>query len=216
MAKLTSLNLLGALTIIGTTAFGAGCMVHARGSATASAEADPPVTYASRPTLVAVGSGVWVVRASARATYYVGDNYWVYRDGVWYRSRTYAGGWAVVEANAVPSVIVNNDHALYVSYQGSAGATTKPAPGDDYVAANDDGPGKKNKDELPGVGNKRKAAGEQPGQVGKGLVKDQPKDQPKEASPPAKAEKQEEKAEKKEEKAEKKEEKNDDKGGKKK
>lgn len=173
-------RLLSAIAIIGISASSAGCMVHARASA--NAEADAPVTYASRPTLVAVGSGVWVVRASARATYYVGDAYWCYREGVWYRSSTYAGGWVVVETSAVPNVIVKYDHSIYVNYQGSATAKTMAAPGDDYVASNDP-PGKdKDKDGLPGVGNNRKAEGEQPGVVGKGLTKD--KDQPK-ASPPS-------------------------------
>lgn len=55
MTKLANLRLLSAIAIIGTTALSAGCMVHARASA--NAEADAPVTYAERPTLVAVGSG---------------------------------------------------------------------------------------------------------------------------------------------------------------
>jgi len=198
MKKLANLQLLSAIAIIGATcAMSAGCMVHARASANGEAEA--PVTYASRPTLVAVGSGVWVVRASARATYYVNDNYWVYREGVWYRSTTYDGGWVVVQATVVPNIIVNYDHTIYVNYQGSATAQTKPAPGGDYVAANDS---KKDKDELPGVGNKRKEAGEQPGEVGKGLVKDQPKASPPSSEASPKAEKKDEtKVEKKEEKA---------------
>jgi hypothetical protein len=207
MTKLANLRLLSAIAIIGTTALSAGCMVHARASA--NAEADAPVTYAERPTLVAVGSGVWVVRASARATYYVNDSYWCYREGVWYRSSTYAGGWAVVETTAVPTVIVKFDHSVYVNYQGSATAQTKLAPGNDYVASND----KKDKDdnELPGVGNKRKAAGEQPGEVGKGLTKE--KDPPKAAPPSSESSP---KADKKEEKKPEKKDNDNNKGGKKK
>ena len=185
MEKLTTRKLLAAFAIIGaTSAFGTGCMVHAHASA--NGEADAPVTYASRPTLVAVGSGVWVVRASAHATYYVSDSYWCYRSGTWYRSSTYDGGWTVVSVSLVPNIIVNNNHTIYVNYEGSATAVTKPAPGGDsgYVASNDPPP-KKDKDELPGVGNKRKDAGEQPGQVGKGLTKDSPK----ESSPSPKADK---------------------------
>jgi hypothetical protein len=181
MEKLISLKLLGAIAIVGaTSAFGTGCMMPAHASA--SGEAEAPVTYASRPTLVAVSSGVWVVRSSAHATYYVSDSYWCYRDGTWYRSGTYDGGWAVVSVSVVPTVIVKSNHSLYVNYEGGAAAVTKPAPGGggghDYVATNDPPPSKKekekDKDDLPGVGNKRKDAGEQPGQVGKGLVKDSP------------------------------------------
>ena len=185
MTNLPNFRVLSLIAVIGATSFaGAGCMMHAHGSA--NGEAGAPVTYTSRPTLVAVGSGVWVVRASARTTYYVNDSYWVFRDGLWYSSRSYAGGWVVVQVGVVPTVIVNGNHDVYVNFQGDATAATKPAPGD-VVAANDPPP-KKEKDELPGVGNKSKAAREQPGEVGKGLLKDPPKDQakdPPKASPPA-------------------------------
>ena len=132
-------KLLNALVLAGAvSAFGAGCIVHARASATAEAA---PVTFEERPTLVAVGSGVWVVRQSAHATYYVSDAYWVYRDGVWYRSSSYSGGWVTVEASVVPIVIVRLDHSSYVHYAGSATAETRPAPGE-YVAVNDPPPKK--------------------------------------------------------------------------
>lgn len=182
MKTVETLRVLSAIALFGVTSLaGAGCMVRA--SASAVGEAEAPVTYASRPTLVAIGSGVWVVRASAHATYYVDDAYWVYRDGVWYRSSSYSGGWVVVQVNVVPTVIVHRHHETYVNYQGEATAATRPAPGADVVAANDPPP-KKDKDDLPGVGNKRKEAGEQPGEVGKGLLKDSPKESPK-ASPPS-------------------------------
>jgi hypothetical protein len=169
------------LTILAATSISAaGCTAYAHGSA--NGEAYTPVTYASRPTLVLVDSGVWVVRGSTRATYYVGDSYWVYGDSRWYRSSSYGGGWVIVQASVVPTAIVSLNHATYVNFQGDATAATKPAPGND-VAANAPPP-KKEEDELPGVGNKAKAAGEQPGEVGKGLGKEHPKDEPK-ASPPA-------------------------------
>lgn len=212
MEKLTSLRLLGVIAIACATATtSAGCMVHARGSA--SATADAPVEFSSRPTLVAIGGGAWAVRASAHATYYVGDTYWVYRDGVWYRSGTWEGGWVVVEANVVPRVIVTRNHTAFVYFQGGAGAQTMDAPGParpEVVASKDPLPSGKD-DELPGVGNKRKEAGEQPGTVGKGLTKDGPK-----AAEPAKKEaKADDKAEKKEAKAEDKTDKQDAKADKK-
>jgi len=182
---MNKLQLFGASAIV--FAMSSGCMVHAQG--TANAEAEAPIVYTSRPTLVAIGSGVWVVRASARATYFVDGQYWLVRDGVWYRSSTWNGGWVTVQAGLVPVVIVHRDHSVYVEYQGEAGAVTKPAPGNDYVATADP-PTKKNDDALPGVGNKRKDAGEQPGEVGKGLTKDAPKAEAKaEKKPEPKAEK---------------------------
>ncbi|MBI2395367.1 MAG: hypothetical protein HYV09_37705 [Deltaproteobacteria bacterium] len=214
MKKLTSLRLLGAIAIaFATAATSAGCMMHGHASASASAM---PVEFASRPTLVAIGGGVWVVRASAHATYYVGDSYWVVREGVWYRSTTWDGGWVVVEANLVPRVIVTRNHTAYVLYQGSASAQTMdaPEPARPEIVASKDPPSGKG-DDLPGVGNKRKEAGEQPGTVGKGLGKDEPKG----AEPPKKEAKAEDKADKQEAKADKKEpkaEKKADKGEKKK
>ncbi len=105
---------------------GAGCVAHAQGAA--SAEADTPVVFTSEPTLVEVDGGVWVVRDYDQPVYFVEDDYWVFRDGVWYRSHSYEGGWARVEVNVVPTVIVHRDHRMYVHYHGAATAQTRVAP----------------------------------------------------------------------------------------
>jgi hypothetical protein len=112
--------------VIGASALSAGCVAHAQ--AGVSAEAEPPVVFAEPPTLVAVDGGVWVVRDSDYATYYVDDYYWVYRDGTWYRSRTYDGGWVVAEVAIVPTVIVYRDAVRYVHFRGEANARTRRAP----------------------------------------------------------------------------------------
>jgi hypothetical protein len=175
-------QLLGVLVLVGATC-SAGCFVRA----SARGEADAPVTYTSAPTLVAVGSGVWVVRGSAHAAYYVGDTYWVYRDSTWYRSSTWEGGWVVVEAKVVPSIIVDRDHTKYVMYQGEATAETRIAPKGDVVASAE--PASKNPnggppghDDTPGLGNQKKEAGLQPGTVGASANKNETpkaKDEPK-------------------------------------
>jgi hypothetical protein len=54
--------------------------------------------------------------------------YWVYRDNVWYRSDSWDGGWARVEVNVVPNVIVYRNHPSYVHYRGTATARTVVAP----------------------------------------------------------------------------------------
>ncbi len=160
-------HLLGVLALALVTC-SAGCVARA----SASGEAQAPVTYVGAQTLVSVGSGVWVVRDSSRACYYVSDSYWVYREGTWYRSSSYASGWVAVEASVVPSVIVTRDHTKYVMYRGEANAEVRAAPGGDAVAATG-APASKNphggppgQDDTPGLGNQKKAAGEQPGQVG--------------------------------------------------
>ena len=162
--------LIGILALIGcTTAFSAGCAAHAHASGMAEAEA--PVVFMEAPTLVATDANVWVVRNADHATYYVEDCYWVYRDGTWYKSRSYEHGWAVIEKSDVPAAIVSRDHGMYVHFEGAANAQTRPAPRGEAVASSDGPPpaagnphgGPPGHDELPGVGNQRKAEGEQPG-----------------------------------------------------
>jgi hypothetical protein len=115
------------LVIFGAAAvFGAGCAATVQGGA--YGEADPPVVFADPPTLVEIDAGVWVVRDYDRPVYYFGDDYWVYRDGVWFRSHSYDGGWARVEATVVPVAIARRDHRAYVHYRGEAAAPTQMAP----------------------------------------------------------------------------------------
>jgi hypothetical protein len=114
---IVSLPLLGALS--------AGCVVRARAGVTS--DPAPPV-FVEPPTLVAVDSGVWVVRDADYPVYYVDDEYWVVRDGVWYRSRYYDRDWVTVQPTVVPAPIVRRDHNVYVHFRGEAGAQTRVAP----------------------------------------------------------------------------------------
>src|SRR5439155_23450075 len=70
----------------------------------------------------------WVVRDYDQPVYFVDEDYWVFRDGIWYRSHSYEGGWARAEVNVVPAVIVHRDHRMYVHYHGAATAQTRVAP----------------------------------------------------------------------------------------
>jgi len=121
-ALLLSLPLLGALS--------AGCAVRAGVGATYDPGPPPPPPPANvePPTLVAVDSGVWVVRDSDYPTYYIDDQYWVYRDNVWYRSRYYDRDFVTVQVNVVPAPIVRRDHRAYIHFRGEAGAQTQIAP----------------------------------------------------------------------------------------
>jgi hypothetical protein len=121
-----SLNIARVAALFGAVLLGgAGCVAHAQGTATAGAEA--PVVFTSEPTLVEVDSGVWVVQDYDQPVYFVEDDYWVIRDGVWYRSHTYEGGWARVEVNVVPALIIHRDHRMYVHYHGAATAQRRLA-----------------------------------------------------------------------------------------
>ena len=166
-------TILAAVLIGAAALWTSGCEAHAQASGTAAAA---PVTFQAAPMLVAVDSGVWVVQDSDRAVYYVDDYYWVYKDETWYRSHSYDGGWTVIEVSVVPGVIVNRTHSKFAHYHGDAMAQTKPAPkgGDTVVttSAPADPPAAGNPhgeppghDAIPGVGNQRKAEGEQPGRA---------------------------------------------------
>src|SRR5262249_28789667 len=115
-----------AVALSGAVLLCGGCVATAHGSA--NMEADAPVVFTSEPTLVEVDSGVWVVRDSDQPVYFVNDDYWVFRDGIWYRSHAYEGGWIKVEVAVVPTVIVQRDHRMFVHYHGAATAQTRIAP----------------------------------------------------------------------------------------
>ena len=115
--------------VLGSVALGAAVLVGGCfGQTGAYAEVDAPVVFAAEPTLVVVEPGIWVVRDYDYSVYYVDDYYWVYRDDVWHRSRTYDGGWATVEVSIVPRLIVSRDQRAYVHYHGGADAPTRSAP----------------------------------------------------------------------------------------
>ena len=48
---------------------------------------------ASTPDLVYVSPGVYVIADYAEPVFYASNYYWRYDGGVWYRSRSYTGGW---------------------------------------------------------------------------------------------------------------------------
>jgi hypothetical protein len=164
-----------ALTVVGATAWtNIGCVAHAQ--ATGVADTEAPVVFTEQPTLVEVeGENIWVVRDVDQAVYYVDGCYWVYRGEKWHRSRSYDGGWTVVEVNVVPVVIVHRDHHRYVHYRGATAAKTRPAPRENLASSDDQGDkhgpdkdkdkgehaggphdGPPGHDDVPGVGNQRK------------------------------------------------------------
>jgi hypothetical protein len=154
---------IGIAMFAATAPLATGCASQTK--TTATPQSEPPVTYAGTPTLVAIDGGVWVVRDSTRAAYYVDGSYWVFKDGAWYKSESYEGPWASVEAGAVPSVVVSRDHTHYVRFHGEANARTRPGPQrpEPEPPATAEAATPPGHDENPGVGNQRKAEGEQPG-----------------------------------------------------
>ena len=167
------------LVLIGATAaLSAGCAAHAQVGT--YGQADAPVSFRSQPTLVEIDSDFWVVREHERAVYYTSGFYWVHRDGTWWRAQTYDGSWARIEASTVPPAIASRDHRAYASYRGPDTARARPAPRENLASEPSPGRGHENKgnppdhaavqhggppgqNEVPGLGNQRKAdEGNQP------------------------------------------------------
>lgn len=87
---------------------------------------------APAPDLVYVSPGVSVIADYDYPVFYASNFYWRYDRGVWYRSRTYRGGWAV--SYDVPATVRRIDRpAAYVHYH----AARSVAHGSDHRAVRD-------------------------------------------------------------------------------
>jgi hypothetical protein len=70
------------------------------------------------PELVMISPGVQVVADADEPLFYSEGMYWLYRDGYWYRSDSYRGGFARVDFVMVPVVIRTIERPqLYVQYR---------------------------------------------------------------------------------------------------
>lgn len=116
MQKLIPYCLAGALAVgaFATT----GCVATVRGGAHVSTPA---------PELVYVQPGVWVVADYDEPVFYHGDSYWLYRNGLWYRSSVHYGGWTRVYTTPV-SVRRIHRPRTYVRYRARAGVRTRRGP----------------------------------------------------------------------------------------
>jgi hypothetical protein len=83
---------------------------------TAGCYGEGRVSYvATTPDLAYVEPGVYVVADYDDPVFYADHVYWRFQDGVWYRSRSYRGGWAVTAH--VPVAVRRIDHpASYRHY----------------------------------------------------------------------------------------------------
>lgn len=78
----------------------------------------PTVTFSAPPPLVVVQPGVQVVEDYDDEVYFTDGFYWVRREGRWFRTRDYRGGWSVVEPRGVPVTIVNVPPGKYRKWKG--------------------------------------------------------------------------------------------------
>ncbi len=73
----------------------------------------PPILFPAPPPLVVVEPGIQVVPDLDDEVFVVDNLYWTRRDGRWFRSPDHKGGWVVVDAPAVPPVLVKVPHGKY-------------------------------------------------------------------------------------------------------
>jgi len=79
----------------------------------------PAIRFEAPPPLTVVEPGVQVVRDSDEEVFYTGGWYWhPGPQGVWYRTRSYRGGWVVAPRAVVPGAIVRIPRGQYRHYRG--------------------------------------------------------------------------------------------------
>lgn len=81
----------------------------------------PLVRFAAPPPLVVVEPGVQVVRDCDDEVFFSGGWYWhAGPTGVWYRTRSYRGGWVAVPPRAVPVAVMRLPRGQYRHFRGEA------------------------------------------------------------------------------------------------
>lgn len=77
----------------------------------------PSIRFEAAPPLVVVAPGVQVVPDYDDEVFFVDGWYWCRRDGHWFRTRDYRGGWVVVESRVVPAALVKIPPGHYRKYK---------------------------------------------------------------------------------------------------
>jgi hypothetical protein len=81
----------------------------------------PIVRFEAPPPLVTVQPGVQVVRDCDDEIFFSAGWYWhPGPNGVWYRTRSYRGGWVMAPRAAVPGAVIRMPRGQYRHYRGEA------------------------------------------------------------------------------------------------
>ena len=111
---------------------GIGGLGACAGSATGTTYGGGGAGYVSvtvrSPELVTIDEDVYVLADADDPIFYADDNYWLYRDNRWYRSRSYDRDWVYVSSPS-PRVRRIHEPTAYVRYRSRhQEARTRPAP----------------------------------------------------------------------------------------
>lgn len=117
---------------VGAVALLAGCTGRATYRAQATTYSKPADGYAvvhTRPTMVHVRPGVWVVEDRSHPVFYSHGHYYRYDSGIWYRSSYVNHGFARVRARAVPHAVLRVDRPRrYRHYQAPVRRSVRVVP----------------------------------------------------------------------------------------
>ena len=81
--------------------------------------APPTVRFEAPPPVTVVAPGVQVVRDCDEEVFVSGGWYWHQGgNGVWYRTRSYRGGWVMAPRQAVPVAVARMPRGQYRHYRG--------------------------------------------------------------------------------------------------
>ena len=79
----------------------------------------PTVRFSAPPPLTVVEPGVQVVEDADDEVFFSSGYYWHCNpDGVWFRTRSYRGGWAVAPSRAVPVAVMRLPRGHYRHFHG--------------------------------------------------------------------------------------------------
>ena len=109
--------------------------------------------HVASPELIAVSPGVQVIADADEPIFYASNDYWLYRDGYWFRSNDYRRGYARVEFSYVPqqlrAIEIPQSYVHYRSHMGRDRADQASPPGknnaDDRTKKSDQKKDKKDK-----------------------------------------------------------------------
>lgn len=81
----------------------------------------PTIHFDVAPPLVVARPGVMVVQDRDEEIFFTGSWYWYRRGPVWYRTRSYRGGWVIAPRHAVPANLMRMPRGRYCHFHPGPG-----------------------------------------------------------------------------------------------
>lgn len=114
-------TLVKATVIASTLLLSGAAFAQVSAQVTVAVPPPPTVTFEVAPPLVYVSPGVQVVEGYDEEVFFTGGWYWCRRDGVWFRTHDYHGGWVMAPRRYVPARIYRMPPGHYRNYHYAGG-----------------------------------------------------------------------------------------------